>query len=111
MFFIVSQAMKTHIMELAQYSAHIERKKGDSPDTSIIEEIGNILAGVYLTAIHDFCKLNIYHTIPLIAHDMAQAVLDETIARSGVSARVLIIIVNKFTSTLQDKKILIHSSY
>ena len=103
MFFIVPEAMQDYITRLAEHTAQIEKKDGGGPDTSIIEEIGNILAGVYLTAIHDFCKLNIYHTIPLTAHDMAQAVLDETIARMGTDSRVLLVIVNMFTSALQKK--------
>ncbi len=96
--------MKSDIEELAQSSAHIERMSGDAPDTAVIEEIGNILAGVYLTAIHDFCNLNIYHTIPSTAQDMAQAVMDETIARMGVNSRMLVVIVNKFSSALQNQK-------
>ena len=104
LFFIVPQVTKTCLAESAESSARIERKKGHSPDTSVIEEIGNILAGVYLTAIHDFCKLNIYHTTPLTAQDMAQAVLDETIARKGVNNRLIIIVINKFTSTLPHKQ-------
>jgi len=104
LFFIVPQVMKACLTESAESSAHIVTKNGDSPDTSVIEEIGSILAGVYLTAIHDFCKLNIYHTIPFTAQDMVQAVLDESIARRGVAARVIIIVVNKFTSTLPNKK-------
>lgn len=102
-FFIAPQAVETYLVELAEYSAYSGRKKGDITDISIIEEIGNILAGAYLTAIHDFCKLNIYHTIPFTARDMAQAVLDETIARMRVDAEFLIIIVNKFESTLRNK--------
>ena len=103
MFFITSEAMQAYITQLAEHSAQIEKKDGGRPDNTVIEEIGNILAGVYLTAIHDFCKLNIYHTIPLTAHDMAQAVLDETIARLGVDSHVLFVIVNAFSSPLQNQ--------
>lgn len=103
MFFIVSEAMQSYITQLAEQSAQIEKMDGAGPDTSVIEEIGNIMAGVYLTAIHDFCKLNIYHTIPLTAHDMAQSVLDETIARMGADSQVLFVILNMFTSTLEKE--------
>jgi chemotaxis protein CheC len=106
MFFIVPQAMKAHVADLALSSSHVDRDNGVSQDTAIIEEIGNILAGVYLTAIHDFCKLNIYHTIPFTAQDMARAVLDETIARSGINTSMVIIIVNVFMSILSDNSTL-----
>jgi chemotaxis protein CheC len=104
MFFMVPYDQAQYVMELAQESIDQDQKKGDSLDLSVMMEIGNILAGVYLTAIHDFCKLNIYHTVPVLAADMVQAVLDETVARLGVNAVMLVIIVNKFESTLQGKK-------
>jgi chemotaxis protein CheC len=104
LFFIVPHDHVQYVLELAQSSIDQEQEKAYTPDLSIIVEIGNILAGVYLTAIHDFCKLNIYHTVPVLAADMVQSVLDETVARLGVRARMLIIIVNKFASTLQNEK-------
>ncbi|OGP49696.1 MAG: hypothetical protein A2Y79_05260 [Deltaproteobacteria bacterium RBG_13_43_22] len=104
LFFMIPRNQLDYVLELAQSSIGLEQKKGSDPDLSIIVEIGNILAGVYLTAIHDFCHLNIYHTVPLLAVDMVQSLMDETIARLGVTARILIIIVNKFSSTLQNEK-------
>jgi chemotaxis protein CheC len=103
-FYVVPQASKTYLAQSAESSAGIERKNSDIPYTSVIKEIGNILAGVYFTAIHDFCKLNIYHTIPLIAQDMIQSILDESIARRGVSGSVILLIVNKFSATLLKNK-------
>lgn len=31
---------------------------------TVLSEAGNILAGVYLGAVFEFCRLNIYHTVP-----------------------------------------------
>jgi chemotaxis protein CheC len=104
LFFMVPHDQAQHVLELAQSSIDQEQKKGYTPDLSIIVEIGNILAGVYLTAIHDFCKLNIYHTVPVLAADMVQSLLDETIASLGVNAVVFIVIINKFVSNLQNEK-------
>ncbi len=65
-------------------------------DLSIVIELGNIIAGVYLTAIHDFCKLNIYHTLPALAIDMIQSLLDEAITALSREAQIVFIIENEF---------------
>lgn len=104
LFFIVPHDQVQNILELAQSSIDQGQKKGYVPDLSSIVEIGNILAGVYLTAIHDFCNLNVYHTVPVVTVDMIQSVLDETIANLKANARLLVIIVNKFVSTLRNEK-------
>jgi chemotaxis protein CheC len=64
--------------------------------SSALVEVGNILAGVYLTAIHDFCKLNIYHFVPTIAIDVIQSLLDESIAALGLEVQTIIVIENEF---------------
>lgn len=78
-FYMIDNQDKDQISLLAEHAAGMKKKHGGH-DLSVIEEIGNILAGVYLTAIHDLCKLHIYHTVPVLAIDMLQAVLDESIA-------------------------------
>ena len=65
-------------------------------DLSVLTEVGNIIAGVYLTAIHDFCRLNIYHTVPTIAIDMIQSLLDESIAVLSREVQAIILIENEF---------------
>ena len=74
-----------------------------SPDEnlSILAEIGNILVGIYLTAIHDFCKLHIYHTIPTVAVDMVQSLLDESLNVLSMQVQLMIVIENEF---LVEKK-------
>jgi chemotaxis protein CheC len=103
-FFVVPRDEVKHILELARGSIGQVPEKGDIADSSIILEIGNIMTGVYLAAIHDFCKLNIYHSVPIMAEDMVQSLLDETIARLGADAKVIVIIINKFVSMLQSQK-------
>jgi len=65
-------------------------------DLSVLEEMGNILAGVYLTAIHDFCRLNIYHSVPTIAIDMIQSLLDESIVALSHEFEVVIMVEAEF---------------
>lgn len=94
LFFVVPQRLQQKLGNLAYAAVGLGAKSAD--DTSVIVEIANILAGVYLTAIHDFCGLNIYHSVPFAATDMAQALLDETIATISDQNELFIIIVNKF---------------
>ncbi|MBA3037851.1 MAG: hypothetical protein FP814_15345, partial [Desulfobacterium sp.] len=105
MFFVVPQKQQERLENIAIHSDGLEIKNSDKSGISVVEEIGNILAGVYLTSIHDLCRLNIYHTIPVAATDMAQAVLDETIAMMSAKSELLIIIVNKFLAAEQDEAI------
>ncbi|MBU1053623.1 MAG: chemotaxis protein CheC [Proteobacteria bacterium] len=105
MFFVVPLKQQKRLETLAGLSVGLTVKSGDRSGIPVFEEIGNILAGVYLTSIHDFCRLNIYHTIPVAATDMAQAVLDETIAIMSAKNELLIIIVNKFLAAEQDEAI------
>ena len=77
---------------------HLKNANGKTEDISqsVILEIGNIITGVYLTAIHDFCQLNIYHTVPRLAIDMIQAVLDEILIELSCTADMSIVIENEF---------------
>lgn len=76
MFFIVPEREKDALVRMAENAILGSVRKG-TPDISVLEEIGNILAGVYLSSIHDFCKLNIYHSVPVTGTDMLQSLLDE----------------------------------
>ena len=71
--------------------------KPDELELSAIKEVGNIVTGVYLTAIHDFCRLNIYHTVPMPAIDMVQAVLDEILIELNYRTEMSIAVENEFT--------------
>ena len=96
MFFLVPdehKEMLTHLLEEATYGHLLESDRNlrsADLDLSVLTEVASVLAGVYLTAIHDFCKLNIYHSVPSLAIDMIQSLLDESI--SVLSHKVLTVI-------------------
>jgi chemotaxis protein CheC len=98
MFFIVPDDQKAKLAELAERSMLGPKRDNPDPDRVLaaLAEIGNILAGVYLTAIHDFCKLNICHSVPILALDMLQALLDESIATQAGEGLTIILITNEF---------------
>lgn len=52
-------------------------------EMSALAEIGNILAGSYLTSLSDFIKLNLQPTVPSLAIDMAGAILSYGMLQYG----------------------------
>ena len=100
LFFIVPEEHKERLVSLVkQATPGFSQSKVQSPDEmglSALAEIGNILAGTYLTAIHDFCGLNIYHTVPVLATDMIQALLDEILIKLSCYIEAVILIENEF---------------
>ncbi|MFC1949480.1 chemotaxis protein CheC [Chloroflexota bacterium] len=70
-------------------------QKSEEVELSVVVEIGNILSGVYLTAIHDFCGLNIYHTVPVLAIDMIQPLLDEALIKTSKQIHTAVLVENE----------------
>lgn len=52
-------------------------------EQSALSEIGNILAGSYLSSLADFTKLSMYPTVPGLAIDMAGAILSYGLLQFG----------------------------
>lgn len=52
-------------------------------DITLLEEIANIVTGVFLTALHDFSRVNICHTVPVMALDMIRSLVDECTSSGG----------------------------
>lgn len=94
-FFIVSEKEKAELVYLAEKALTGHIKTGPL-DVSALEEIGNVMAGVYLTAIHDFCRLNIYHTVPFLTIDLLQPLLENTLSSLGRPAEEMIVIEHEF---------------
>lgn len=67
-------------------------------DMSAIMEIGNILAGSYISAISTMTNLNIGLTTPQIAIDMAGAILSYPAAQFGIMSDKLLFIEEDFLS-------------
>ena len=94
--FVLPEKNKADIIRLAEKAITGKTTKDSGHDFSALSEIGNIVAGVYLTSIHDFCKLNIYHSVPSLAIDMVQAIIEEVIADVSLLATSIIVIENEF---------------
>lgn len=96
LFYLVQDEQKERLIELAERAAPGGSRRGVAVDFSVLEELGNILAGVFLVSIHDFCKLNIYHSVPDLKIDMIQALIDESIAGTVGELPRIIMIESKF---------------
>ena len=96
LFFIVPDEQKKNLTHLVERATPGLEKKSPDVDLSVLTEVGNIIAGVYLTAIHDFCGLHIYHSVPTLAIDMIQSLLDESFAALSLQVQTIILIENEF---------------
>jgi len=105
LFLIVPEEQKEDLIRLAEqamtgasqsWRAGLTSQESEDLKLSVIAEIGNIVAGVYLTAVHDFCRLNIYHTVPTVATDMVQALLDESLIKLSRQVKYIIVVENEF---------------
>ncbi|MFC2069919.1 chemotaxis protein CheC [Chloroflexota bacterium] len=100
MFFIVPEESRKELVSIAEKALlglnKLSWQKSEEVELSAIIEIGNILSGVYLTAIHDFCGLNIYHTVPVLSIDMIQPLLDEALITTSIQIQTSVLIENEF---------------
>lgn len=96
LYFIVTDENKKLLIELAEKTLLGAAHHASSPDLSVLLEIGNILSGVHLVSLHDFCGLNIYHSVPVLAIDMIQALLDEAIVIAGRKKPLVVLVQEEF---------------
>ncbi|NLP18124.1 MAG: chemotaxis protein CheC [Firmicutes bacterium] len=74
----------------------------DEIEISALEELGNILANSFLTALAKFTKINFLPHVPSLAVDMAGAVLNLPLARLGESVEQALVIDTKFHKQRQS---------
>ncbi|WP_068774647.1 chemotaxis protein CheC [Paenibacillus sp. FJAT-26967] len=65
-------------------------------ELSALNEIGNILAGSYLSSLADFTRLTMYPTVPALAIDMAGAILSYGLLQFGEMGDQALLIDTKF---------------
>lgn len=86
--------MKEAFIKEGEYPDYIPKKDREF-DTSVIAEIGNILAGVYFTAIFEFSKVRIYYTVPTVFAVSSSAFFDG-LALSAPENTVIVVVENEF---------------
>lgn len=68
----------------------------DEFSSSALKELGNISTGSYLLALSEITKLRITHSIPCLATDMLQAVLDSILIELAQEAEHVLILDTEF---------------
>jgi len=69
----------------------------DEMGASTMQEIGNILASSYLNALGDMLGMTLYPSIPLLAFDMAGAVVDQVLGELGETGDQALVLETEFT--------------
>src|SRR5690606_32522548 len=76
----------------------------DEMELSALQEIGNILAGSYLTSLADFAQLSLVPSVPALAIDMALAILSHGLIELGRSGDVALVIDTTFMYNTEQVK-------
>jgi chemotaxis protein CheC len=95
MFFIIREDSARRLL---RNLLSIESEEGVYSDMelSALNEIGNILAGSYLSSLADFTKLTLTPTVPSLAIDMAGAILSYGLLQFGQMGDAALLIETKF---------------
>lgn len=83
LFFILSPEAATNLLSrIAGIEVSGEEELSEM-ELSALNEIGNILAGSYLSSLADFTSLSMFPTVPALAMDMAGAILGYGLLQFG----------------------------
>lgn len=97
MFFIVAmESAKKLLKNLIGLETVSEEGEFTELELSALNEIGNILAGSYLTSLADFTQLHLLPTVPSLAIDMAGAILSFGLLQFGEMGDHALLIDTKF---------------
>lgn len=101
MFFIIQEDSALKLMKQLLPDTDIEMGNFSEMELSLLCEIGNILAGSYLSSLADFTRLQMLPSVPIVAHDMAGAILSYGIMQYGEMGDSALLIETTF---LEDRK-------
>jgi len=101
MFFIMQEHYALQLMKQLLPKEHLDDGTYSELELSTLCEIGNILAGSYLSSLADFTQLQLQPSVPSIAHDMAGAILSYGLMQYGEMGDSALLIE---TSFLEDCK-------
>lgn len=96
MFFIIDEPSAQRILNQLLSIKHLNEEGYSEMELSALCEIGNILAGSYLSSLADFTQLSMVPSVPAIAHDMAGAILSYGLMQYGEMGDSALLIETKF---------------
>jgi len=88
---------KTLVSGLVGEYASKEAEEFSEMEISALQEVGNILAGSYLSSLADFTKKDLSPSPPAIAVDMAGAILSIGVIQLGPAADYALVVDTEFT--------------
>ncbi len=76
---------------------HSKKLSFDEYNTSLLKEVGNILAGSYLSVMEKLLKMRLVHSVPWFAFDLASAIIDPILVDLGREADTTVVIEAEFS--------------
>lgn len=96
LFFILSMESSKKLLHNLLGIEVLDEESFTEMELSALSEIGNILAGSYLSSLADFTKLNMAPTVPSLSIDMAGAILSYGLLQFGQMGDQALVIDTKF---------------
>lgn len=75
----------------------------DEYHTSLLKEVGNIVAGAYLSVMEDLLKMQLVQSVPWFAFDLASAIIDPILVQLGKDSDHTVVIEAEFSVREEDK--------
>jgi chemotaxis protein CheC len=96
MFFLIEENSAKKLLRNLLSIDTVDETGYSEMELSALSEIGNILAGSYLSSLADFTQLSMSPTVPAIAIDMAGAILSYGLVQYGEMGDSALLIDTKF---------------
>ncbi len=100
MMFLMDMPSAHHLVNRLMMRSDDYAEPFDDMDLSAIKEIGNIIAGSYLSALSGLTNLTIAPTVPFVAVDMAAAILSVPAVQFGIFGDNALMIQTQFSDEL-----------
>ncbi len=100
MMFLMDLASAHHVVNRLMMRPDDYNEAFDEMDLSAIKEIGNIIAGSYLSALSGLTGLTILPTVPFVAVDMAAAILSVPAIQFGTFGDNALLIETSFSDDM-----------
>jgi chemotaxis protein CheY-P-specific phosphatase CheC len=97
--FVTLPKRHLEVLKALARSAHPQGSRMPSDmASSVLMETANILTGAYFAAIADFCGLRVFHSVPALATDRLNVLLDESIASLSYKNQECLVIENELAA-------------
>lgn len=95
-FYMMSFDSAKHLINNVLNSDSCDSTELSEIEVSVLHELGNILAGSYISSLSDFTKLNIYPSVPAMTVDLVGAIFSYGLIQISQYADAAILIETRF---------------